>query len=61
MPELAHTPDELEALPVGTGINDSGLEATKFPSGAWKYTHDEQFWEPEIFPVIVVSRPDQRS
>lgn len=56
--ELVHTPDELEALPVGTVILDSGLEAVKFPSGAWKYSHDQQFWEPEVFPVIVVKRGD---
>lgn len=57
MHDLAHTPDDLDKLPSGTVISDSGLKATKTASGAWLYEHDGQFWEPQVFPVVVVSRP----
>ena len=51
-----NTPAELEALPDGTQINDSGLIATKV-GGAWQYWRDDRFWEPEHFPVKVMYRP----
>lgn len=57
MYDLAHTPDDLDKLPSGTVISDSGLKATKTASGAWLYEHDGKFWEPQVFPVVVVSRP----
>lgn len=49
------TPEGLEALPIGTVINDSDLIAVKAEGGAWRYEHDGQHWEPEGFPVEVVS------
>lgn len=51
MSTIVNTPAELEALSIGTVIDDSGLEAVKTESGTWLYTsHDfgplGQYWEP---------------
>ncbi|MBF6358123.1 hypothetical protein IU449_26870 [Nocardia higoensis] len=56
MPErdLIHTPEGLEALPVGARIDDSGLTARKTEDGAWLYD-DGQHWEPQHFPVRRIS------
>lgn len=53
-----NTPEELEALPVGTIIDDRGLLAKKAESGAWNYgltDNPSNFWEPEL-PVRVWSQ-----
>lgn len=44
-----NTPAELEALPEGARILDTGMVAVK-RDGAWWYP-DGQPWEPEGFPV----------
>lgn len=46
-----NTPEELEALPDGKRIKDSGLVATKI-NGAWHYTLGA--FEPENFPVVLL-------
>ena len=50
-------PDELEALPVNSVINDNGLRARKTGSGAWQYPNGE-FWEPMWFPCILLWVPE---
>lgn len=51
-------PDDLEKLPPGARILDFGLYAEKTESGAWRYDHDGQYWEPEAFPMELVSLPE---
>ncbi|WP_157978403.1 hypothetical protein [Nocardia aurea] len=49
-------PDQLDALPVGSAIVDSGLRATKTSSGGWLYPHG-QYWEPGL-PCKLASIPN---
>lgn len=51
-------PDDLEQLPAGAKILDGGLLATKSEGGAWEYQPGE-FWEPQLFPCMLVSVPQQ--
>jgi hypothetical protein len=44
-------PDQLDQLPEGSRIADSGMVATKF-RGAWYY--GETPWEPTQFPVELI-------
>lgn len=51
------SPEQLEELPKGSKILDGGLLATKSPGGAWEYQPGE-FWEPQLFPCVLVSVPE---
>ena len=52
-----HGPEDLEKLPSGARIEDSGMFAVKRLGGAWQYEWDGQFWEPEVFPCRIVGLP----